>query len=113
MYLVELEEDKYTNRGCRYNCWYEDKLILKSYDPEYDICRYLQNLELKDGFIYFFTRGLNNIRSSILMSKGAKLRTEERNNQRLRIGKYKPHPKSTLKPSLEGVNIDETYLDDA
>jgi hypothetical protein len=92
---VELKLTHYAGTGARYRVTYLGQTLIESTrDPEFEACRAL----LAKGFtgnLVIYSPGSSVPRMRVDIAKGAQLMTIDNATDGPRIGRYRPHPKSS------------------
>ena len=92
---VELELTHNAGTGARYRVTYLGKTLIESTrDPEFEACRALLAKGVT-GILVAYSLGNAVHRMRIDIAKGANLMTIDNATNGPRIGRYRPHPKST------------------
>jgi hypothetical protein len=98
---VELELTHYAGTRARYRVTYLGKTLIKSArDPEFEACRALLAKGIT-GTLVTYSPGSSVPCMRIDIAKGAQLMTIDNAEDGPRIGRYRPHPKTTEQDDAE------------
>jgi hypothetical protein len=94
-HCVKLELTHYAGTGARYRVTYLGKTLIESArDPEFEVCRAMLAKGVT-GTLVTYSPGSSVPRMRVDIAKGAQLMTIDNATGGPRIGRYRPHPKST------------------